>query len=391
MVQSKASYVWGRNPYQGQRTLSIQHTRALGARGNSEPDWLHSMTTLNAEKSSLRRSFGSIDQATSISTRKTTKGKKAAGLGVKVSFAPNTVEERTAYNDNVGAVDDVAADGDLDTPIAFTKSNLKRTTSAAATPTKRVLRRHIVEVMALPAMKAKKTSSKVHRLSPTTTTVRSTTTRTGRRKTQHIDPTYEDSPSHSPSMPSPVLRIPKRKPHNHPDATFRIRKASLVETSDELSPLHKPKKKITKTNASSAKAKPVPVIVLPEKKPDNKAFQVDVIKFDASDTELTLPAKKTRKIVKTSTMVKGKSPENDTTAISRSTVKVPVKPKMVAVAKKLGKPTPPILKGKILTKSVSPISILSTETKLTRSKESKATSPTTKYTGHFGLKACVMS
>lgn len=313
------------------------------------------MATPNTKKSSLRRSFGSIDQAASISTRKNTKGKKAAGLGVKVSFAPNTVEERIAYNDNVGAVDDVAADGDLDTPIASTKSNLKRTTSAAAKPLKRVLHRPIAEVMALPAMEAKKTSSKDHRLSPTTTTVRSTTTRTGRRKTQYIDPTYEDSPSLSPSTPSPVLRIPKRKPHNHPDATFRIRKASLAETSDEVSPLHKPKKKIAKTNASSAKAKPVPVLILPKKKPDNKAFQADIIKFDASDTEFTPPVKKTRKIVKTSTKVKGNLSENDTiTAISRSTVKVPVKPKIVAVAKKLGKPTPATLKGKILTKICKP-------------------------------------
>lgn len=351
--RSKASRVWGRNLYQGQRTLLTQHTGALGARRNSEPDWLHSMATPNAKKSSLRRSFGSMDQAASISTRKTTKGKKAAGLGVKVSFAPNTVEKRTASNGNIGAIDDVAADGDLDTPIASTKPNLKRTTSAATKPIKRVLRHPIVEVMAPPARKAKKaSSSKVHRLNPTTPTVRSTTTRTGRRKTQYVDPTYEDSLSPSPGTPSPVLRIPKRKLHDHPDATFRIRKASLVETSDEVSPLYKPKKKIAKTNASSAKAKPVPVFILPKKKKlDNKVFQADIIKFDVSDTELTPPVKKTRKIAKTSTKVNGKSLENDTiTAISRSTIKVPVKPKIAVVAKKLGKPTPPTLKGKALTK-----------------------------------------
>ena len=356
MAQSKASHVWGRNPYQGQRTLSIQHTRALGARRNSEPNWLHSMVAPNAKKSSLRRSFSSMDQAASISTRKTTKGKKAPGLGVKVSFAPNTAEKRTVYNDNVGAVDDVAADGDLDTPIASTKSNLKRTTPAAAKPIKRVLRRPIVEVMAPPAMKAQKTSSKAHRLGPTATTVRSTTTRTACRKTQHIDPTYEDSPSPSLSTPSPVLRIPKRKPHDHPDAIFRIRKASLAETSDEVSPLHKPRKKIAKTNASSAKAKPIPVLILPKKKkPDNKAFQADIIKFDASDTKLTPPVKGTRGIAKTSTKVKGNSSENDTiTAIPRSTFKVPVKLKIVAVAKKLGKLTPPTLKGKILAEICKP-------------------------------------
>lgn len=263
------------------------------------------MATPNAKKSSLRSSFSSIDQITSISTRKTTKGKKAAGLRVRVSFAPDIVEKRTAYNDNVGAVDDVAADGDLDTPIASTKSSLKRTTSAAAKPIKRVLRRPIVEVKAPPAMKAKKTYSKVHRLSPATTTVRSTTTRTGRRKTQHIDPTYEDSPFPSPSTPSPGLHIPKRKPHDHPEATFRIRKASFADTSDEVSPLHKPKE-IAKINASSAKAKPVPVLILPKKKkPDNKAFQADINEFGASDTELTPPVKKTCKMAKTSTKAKG--------------------------------------------------------------------------------------
>lgn len=297
----------------------------------------------------LQRPFDDFnDQAASISTRKTTKVKKAAGLGVKVPFAPSTVEKSTAYNDNVGDVDDVAADGDLDTPIASTKPNLKRTTSAAAKPIKSVLCRPAVEVMAPPAMKAKKkSSSKVHRLSPTTTTVRLTTTRTGHRKTQHIDPTHEDSPSPSPTAPSPVLRIPKRKPHDHPDAICRIRKASLAETSDEVSPLHEPKK-IAKINASSVKAKPVPVFILPKKKkPDNKAFQAGIIKFDASDIELMPPVKKTRKIAITSTGVKGKSSENDTiTAISRPTVKVPVKPKIVAAAKKLGKPTPPALKGK---------------------------------------------
>ncbi|OCL00812.1 uncharacterized protein K441DRAFT_691749 [Cenococcum geophilum 1.58] len=330
----------------------------------------------------LQRPFDDLNgQATSISTRKTTQGKKAAGLGVNVSFALSTVEKRTAYNDNVGDVDDVAADGDLDTPIASTKSNTKRTTSAAANPIKSVLCRPTVEVMAPPAMKAKKTSSsKVHRLSPTTTTVRSTTTRTGHRKTQHIDPTHEDSPSPSPTTPSPVLRIPKRKPHDHPfrirkvslaetsdgvsplhkpkkhDHPFRIRKVSLAETSDGVSPLHKPKKKIAKTNASSTKAKPVPVFILPKKKkPDNKAFEADIIKLDASNIELMPPVKKTRKIAKTSTKVKGKSSENDTiTAISRSTVKVPVKPKIVAAAKKLEKPTLPTLKGKILTKICKP-------------------------------------
>jgi len=228
----------------------------------------------------LQRPFDDFDhQAASISTRKTTKGKKAAELGVKVSFASSTVEKRTEYNDNVGDVDDVAADGDLDTPIASTKSNLKRTTSAAPKPIKSVLCRPTVEVMAPPAMKVKKiSSSKVHRLSPTTTIVRLTTTRAGHRKTQHIDPTREYSHSPSPTTPSPVLCIPKRKPHNHPDATFRIRKASLAETSDEVSPLHKPKKKNAKTNASSTKAKPVPVFILPKKKKsDNKAFQADII------------------------------------------------------------------------------------------------------------------
>lgn len=151
----------------------------------------------------LQRPFDDFNnQAASISTRKTTKGKKAAGLGVKVSLAPSTVEKRTAYNDNVSDVDDVAADGDLDTPIASTKSNLKRTASAATKPIKSVLCRPIVGVIAPLAMKAKKiSSSKVHRLSPTTTTVRLTTTRTSHRKTQHVDPTYEDSPSSSPTTP----------------------------------------------------------------------------------------------------------------------------------------------------------------------------------------------
>jgi hypothetical protein len=77
------------------------------------------MATPNAKISSLRRSFDSIDQAASVSTRKTTKGKKVAGLGVKVSFAPNTVEKRTAYNGNVGAVDNVAAYGYLDTDSVY--------------------------------------------------------------------------------------------------------------------------------------------------------------------------------------------------------------------------------------------------------------------------------
>ena len=77
--------------------------------------------------------------------------------------------------------------------------------------------------------------------------------------------------------------------------------------SDEVSPLHKPKKKIAKINVSSAEAKPVPVLILPKKEPDNKAFQADMIKFDASGTELTPPVKKTCKIAKTSTKVKGLS------------------------------------------------------------------------------------
>ncbi|OCL03963.1 hypothetical protein AOQ84DRAFT_133346 [Glonium stellatum] len=266
--RTKATYASSRRPYQSIKARSTQRARAMRARRNSEPDWLYSTAGLSAKNSSLRRSFGSMDQGATNSICNPIKGKKAAGLGVKVSFAPNTVEKRTAYNDKIEAVD-VAADGDLDTPIISTRLNLQRTAPAAKNPPKRRYHDPKVEVPILTGVRAK--SSKVSKISTVNPRVSSSSTKSSRRKTRAVDPTYKDLPTPSSCTPSPVLRVPRRKPHNHPDATFRIRKASLAEASDDTSPLLKPKKKTPKAKPSSAKATPAPIHILSKKRKPGRA------------------------------------------------------------------------------------------------------------------------
>jgi hypothetical protein len=139
----------------------------------------------------------------------------------KVTFSPNMVEKRVGYNDQQDG-----ADADVDSPPSPAKSNLKKVTESAKGKRGRPKKLTLVEPAGV-----KKVA----------------------RRGKWTDLTYKKSPTPSPGTPSPVLHIIKRLPADHPEARFRIRKASLMSTSSTPSP--KPLKKGRKKTTSVATKK----------------------------------------------------------------------------------------------------------------------------------------
>ncbi|OCK79042.1 hypothetical protein K432DRAFT_78879 [Lepidopterella palustris CBS 459.81] len=282
----------------------------------------------------LRRALGSVGLGASGPKRKSARmQKKGAGLGVKATFSPNTLEKIVAYNDKVD--DRGAADEDYDSPVSPAKSNIKSKTTTATRAAR------IPKCLNLATI----------RDPPGRMVTRSTTRST--RKPKQTDSTYEASPTSSPGTPSPVLRVIKRKPANHLDARFTIRKASLekadLSTSPAVTSMKGKRKNVksTKRTKSTKKTRhadaayessPTRTLSISKKrnKPNDEAFKADKIIFDGSSSDSTSPTKKRPRTSKKTAKE---------TSISRATVngifrkaaKPPVKPKLVALSKKMAK------------------------------------------------------
>ncbi|KAF2815222.1 uncharacterized protein BDZ99DRAFT_567102 [Mytilinidion resinicola] len=254
-----------------------------------------------------------------------------SGKGHKVTFAPYTVEKRVGYNDQPED-----EDGDDDSPISPTRSSLKKAQGTSKeTPKKRGRPRKLTLEPAPAASNGVKKPEK---------------------RAKKIDPTYKKSPTPSSGTPSPILRLVKRLPKDHPNAAFRIRRASLVTQSSETSPgLKKKKAKKAASKKTTKKTKDAePTLVEPSTPSPPPVPAAKKTTKKAAPKETTKKATAPKKITE-------KTKASDSTLAEPSTPpvttrKTPRKRKPLVTPSPPPTPTtpPPIKRGQRTTRAQTP-------------------------------------